>query len=92
MSEMIERGVKAIEDRLKRGPTLPPWHALVRVVIEAMREPTKDIINAAGREVWGPDWSNGDPTDVQEFKAIWQAMIDAALTDSRQPETKRTDT
>lgn len=43
MSEMIERAVIAIEDRLKRGPALPPWHVLVRAVIESMREPTEEM-------------------------------------------------
>lgn len=80
MSEMVERVAKALHKaHYERGRGLPPsWDAIdrferemwlfsARAAIEAMREPTRDMISAANR--------NNHPRDID----TWQTMIDAAL-------------
>lgn len=92
MSEMIERVAKAMEkfasQPLYNLPSLEPvlvgslgdvWEYLARAAVEAMREPTEEMIHAG---VWG--------SALRTMGKSYTAMIDAALIDSRQPETKET--
>ncbi len=81
MSEFLDRIAKAIAG--------PEWHELpapvrevrrheARAAIAAMREPTTDM-DIAG---WGKatrDIEDGAPGAI---RAVWQAMIDAALRES----------
>lgn len=81
MSEMVERAARACyEDLGGADPGATPWPELrerdkdgfrnqVRVTIEAMREPTAAMVNAA------------DPHGIimANFETAWQAMIDEAL-------------
>lgn len=60
--EMIERVAKAI-----CGPDDPCRLDLARAAIEAMREPTSDMVAAANR--------NNHPRDEE----TWRTMVDAAL-------------
>jgi hypothetical protein len=73
MAEMIERVSRAIRDA--EDNMANDWLDVARAAIEAMREPTDEMLSAAGTrrpvddEVMGPDhpW------------ALWDSMIDAAL-------------
>jgi hypothetical protein len=81
MSEMVERAAMAIYASLGGDdPQATPWPDLrekdkdgfrsqVRVTIEAMREPTPEMVDAA------------DPHGIimANFETAWQAMIDEAL-------------
>lgn len=87
MNEMIERAAQAIRDELSsdgvfftRDDGVGPYEcyegaldteALSRVVLEAMREPTDEMLTAAA----GLTEGEGGPTET------WQALIDAALAD-----------
>ena len=96
MSEMTERVRKALReaeaewDRVAHTdayfPTAHGHHdhmglALARAAIEAMREPTDAMISASSEE--GVGW--GDDNARGYVKAEWQAMLDAALADDKQP-------
>jgi hypothetical protein len=86
MSEMIERVAKAIWDQERKQPDCghrPDWEVLnvtaadayrakAKAAIEAMREPTDQMIDD-GYEAGG---YTPDPSDVP---AAFRAMIDAAL-------------
>jgi hypothetical protein len=73
MAEMIERVSRAIRDA--EDNMANDWLDVARAAIEAMREPTDEMLSAAGTrrpvddEVMGPDhpW------------ALWDSMTDAAL-------------
>jgi len=66
MSEMIERVAKAIlEEQRKNRSVFPSNIDLARAAIEAMREPTCDMLNAGWRK-------DGWPLS-------YRAAIDAAL-------------
>ena len=75
MSEMTERVARALSgadepDGIEwYGQNPRYWTSLARAAIEAMREPSEAMINAA------PDLRDVDfyPTDV------WRAMVEAAL-------------
>ena len=73
MSEMVERVARAIISSASSYAGYEAnsdyWDSLARAAIEAMREPTEAMVNAA------PDLRGVDfyPTDV------WRAMIEAAL-------------
>jgi hypothetical protein len=82
MSEMIERAAEAIRLRaMVRGYSVPApvLHHLAAAAIEAMREPTAAMTDAAhasslcGDEPMGPDFPAINTR-------IYRAMIDAALT------------
>ena len=70
MSEMIERVAEAIA---AREALMYPSHfdakALARAAIEAMREPTEEMVSAS----YGPRWAENEIEDK------WGRMIDAAL-------------
>ncbi len=89
MGEMLERVARAIHEAMWRIPanaempsfaSLPrhsqPW-TLAYMVIQAMREPTRDMIRA------GHDADYGEANN--SCQAHWEAMIDAALSDQSPP-------
>ncbi len=76
MSEMIERVAKAIYDRTLEDDQLADYGlpmadaiTCAKAAIEAMREPTQDMLNA-GKAIM---------TDYDDSLECWQAMIDEAL-------------
>lgn len=81
MSELVDRASAALawEDGERWEKLVPEergnYERRVRVVIEAMREPTEAMKNAALTPKIG--FEAGQFADV-----IWRAMIDAALKDS----------
>lgn len=82
MSEMIERVARAIEWAPNTAQNLSPDEFrlhVARVTIEAMREPTREMVGIAGLiAVRAP---NGEPALAREegARGVWQTMIDAAL-------------
>lgn len=86
MTEMIERvaaAIYAVQPHLNTGKPVP-WLELIgplreksielaRAAIEAMREPTEEMMDAG---------ESADPTPERDTNAIrvWGRMIDAALT------------
>lgn len=70
MSEMVERVAKAIREAHVGRPMyeLVNTEDLARAAIEAMREPTPDMV------------SEGDDYRAFSSRTTWQAMIDEALT------------
>jgi hypothetical protein len=83
MSEMVERAALAMAHR-KDWNDFPQesawaWRHAARTAIEALREPTEAMIEAA--EKWDSPYEgeSGIPADAETH---WQAMIDAALKPS----------
>lgn len=73
MSEMIERVAKAIlEEQRKNRSGFPDNRDLARAAIEAMREPTKAMLDASYRR-------NDDNDSEEATLANYQDMIDEAL-------------
>lgn len=69
MSEMVEKVARAIRDEADKGDALVSLSEafdLARAAIEALREPTKGMIEKAGLH------------DLA-LKELWEDMIDAAL-------------
>ena len=72
-----ERVARAIAVELSRGPLKPHLHLsgrleeVARAAIQAMREPTEEMLRASVRV----GWVHGG------HRAHWEAMIDAALKD-----------
>lgn len=91
MSEsMVERVARAIRAVMRREddtePTVETRYA--RAAIEAMREPTEEMIEDGCRAIYGPTWDGPlDKMPGPEMKDVWRkyprlsfpAMIDAAL-------------
>jgi hypothetical protein len=83
MSEMVERVARAMCDHaysdieIKRGwdgetrGSQVKWCAMARAAIEAMREPSQGMVNAATASDFGPG--------PGEFLLMWEAGIDEAL-------------
>ena len=85
---MIERVAQAIaKAELEEGDTTYSWHALTeeivdcyyvlaRAAIEAMREPTNQMVDDQGGE-----YVNLERADDQSYqpRLIWQGMVDTAL-------------
>jgi hypothetical protein len=83
---MIERVANAIHAELtKRGFILVgiDWiPVLGRAAIEAMREPTPAMV--AATEAWcEADECDAQYLDTLGFVGVWEAMIDAALKETR---------
>jgi hypothetical protein len=78
MSEMIEMVMKAIDEASTYGEG-PRWRQelpnLARAAIEAMREPTKEMLSA-GEKTFGDSFAVDHTADLAE---AWPAMIDTAL-------------
>lgn len=84
---MIERVARALAKK-ERGKYPTPegdeswglWLGFARTAIDAMREPTETMIDAAHEDwAWGPG-TNLDDTDADATRC-WGTMIDAALKD-----------
>ncbi len=79
MSEMVERGAKAIFDCSGYDDEInfavEDWAPASRAAIAAMVEPTAEMISAALFEEEG----NGTPQRRAFIEATWRAMIQAAL-------------
>lgn len=72
MSEMIERVAKAMAEAAGfcwENCTQSQWKRDAKAGIEAMRQPTDAMLNAAM-------WQKGQ----QSYADVWQTMIDAALS------------
>lgn len=78
MSEMIERVAKAIEEADANGFSKLPYWECAKVAIEAMREPTSEMIKEGESEFFEFRPSPQDWT-LASTKNCWQAMIDEAL-------------
>ena len=76
-SEMVERVARALAKAhmVHAGSGAPLYGELARTVIAAEREPTEAMLEAGGAMFLGSSHSAG----AQAAKAIWQAMVDAAL-------------
>jgi hypothetical protein len=75
---MVEKVAKAIHEKAyetRGADRMPDWEAVAKAAIEAMREPTQEMLNA--RHLITKDNYIADETDN------WRAMIDAALTDGK---------
>lgn len=96
MSEMVERMVRAMQQRAKEPlgniETLEPvsvgslgdaWPYLARAAIEAIREPTSEMLSAATDiEIERPGNDETNSTFElwpKEADGVWRAMVDAAL-------------
>ena len=73
MSEMIERVALAISGGDDPANVLAIHRSRARAAIEAMREPTKEMMAAGSRTM--PDYDPGD----DDAKQCWHEMIDEAL-------------
>lgn len=72
MSEMIERVAKAIMSE-ESPDSLDQYSAMARAAIEAMREPSRAMVEAMSKTV-------GENRDPAPTAAAWYAMIDVALS------------
>jgi hypothetical protein len=99
VSEMIERVAKAIakhegaiiDDKDWNGPLLADrgrvmFRAVAKVAIEAMREPTIEMVESI--DIEGETDAGGGINATysigsEEAKKVWQAMIDAALDNGK---------
>lgn len=81
MNEIVERVAKAIDDA-SQPPGRPDYKMLMensaRAAIEAMREPTEDMIE---KGMWSRS-ENGQYSPRDIAVTIYKAMIDAALAQS----------
>ena len=79
---MIEKIAEAIYERVRKGARhMPPWaeqpetvkdwhRKIARAAVEAMREPTAEMVDAADVPMHG---------DFMDPIRTWEAMIDKAL-------------
>ena len=79
MSEMIERVAKAlrkadVEIENNKGFSDNHYLILAKAAIEAMREPTEEVLNA-----FGGHYGFTPPENRAKALPIYQAIIDAAL-------------
>lgn len=93
MTAMIERVAEAIRlagEGCQSGAVYVDPQAAARAAIEAMREPTEGMHEAAeGISVYYDDFSCGDgnitlgsPGYRQKFNQVWRQLIDAALEET----------
>lgn len=91
MSEMVERIKAALERKrheLKHSPgddepdVLCYGEEYARAAITAMREPTEEMIDAGVDDYPGEGLLAHGPVFA---RCIWEAMIDAALAEEKQP-------
>lgn len=81
MSEMVERVAEALA---KSDKYTSDYTALARAAIEAMREPTEGMTNAAFNiELWD------QPINEHCAQDVWQTMIDAALQEPTPSPTRK---
>ncbi len=80
MSDMIAKASQAIIACGKAGSVSPVDYA--RAVIQAMRQPTQAMIEAAGNceiTVATFEYNYEGYVSEKEASAVWRSMIDAAL-------------
>lgn len=70
MSEMVKRVCAAIDGAYSHGDL--SWEKCARAAIEAMREPTEEMVQAANH-------MTGYSLENEYIKQEWRAMIDEAL-------------
>ena len=92
MSEMVERVARAIDPVAYRMRGLhstrnrwPQVRKNARAAIEAMREPTKEILQAAHDGPLMADEHHMDEKTERWLTEMWQAMIDEILRDGAEP-------
>jgi hypothetical protein len=78
MSDMIERVARAICEAERMNPDdalggWVHWQEAARAAIEAMREPSEEMLFAGHRAIKAPD-------RMLPSRAAWLAMIDVAVT------------
>lgn len=74
MSEMIDRVARALKDQAGEDHALPSWAVMARAAIEAMREPTPNMISAGANACrFQSDWPETAVANA------WPDMIEAAL-------------
>ena len=76
MNEMVGQVALALME--EGGLSATAAHGLARIAIAAMREPTEAMIEARYDQE-PPD----QPIDKHSAVAVWQAMIDAALKETK---------
>lgn len=88
MSEVIERAARAAFEcwdfPCRRFDSLSSddqehWREIARAAIEAMREPTPEMLGAGWPHTADPCW-------VEDVRKAWGAMIDAALKEPDRPD------
>lgn len=82
MSEMVERVGRALAKQEGYAYDPEPYDARARAAIEAMREPTEAMWDAAEEHNSGGGGIMDDGSlerNVYDLEKVWPAMIDAAL-------------
>jgi hypothetical protein len=83
-NEMIDRVAGALLMRSRSvmdGPNYPSpadCEHLARAAIEAMRDPTPEMVLAGWKS---PGWDDTGCADSESAADVWRAMIDTALAD-----------
>jgi hypothetical protein len=95
-TSMIEQAFKTVFMVLSKDPdfsdalrkplhwphTQEAYRTLIRITIEAMREPTPAMV--AATEAWcEADECDAQYLDTLGFVGVWEAMIDAALKETQ---------
>lgn len=76
---MIEKVARVLAfDHHRTEDNWQEWSGVARSVIEAMRDPTGEMIDAGAETYEAEPWVTGCSLDGQPSKA-WRAMVDAAL-------------
>ncbi len=58
-------------------PVVEHYRRQARVIIEAMREPTKAMLAAPEMKNWA--WRDEERVDPEQIADAWRSMIDAAI-------------
>jgi hypothetical protein len=89
MSEMVDRMARAMyaASRAKDYVPQPDGYVneydrrMARAALEAMREPTEEMLTAEGENEMGTTERLGEYLDFWDAKGVWKAMVNAALID-----------
>jgi len=83
VSEMVERVARAIHDMHSAGPAYElaadDWRDMARAAIEAMREPTEEMVATHDKHVLSYCIEEDAWITPDDAKANWSTMIDEAL-------------
>ena len=79
MTEMVRRAATAVRAALVREAASASENvsceAIARAVLEALREPTEEMVEAGVHsDIW-----NGVPVIARTVRLAWEEMIDAAI-------------